>query len=507
MERIFDSDDVVEKDDVEIDEEVDVIISEWMGYMLLYESMLGSVITARDRWLKPGGLILPSHATLYMAPVTHPNRYSESIDFWRNVYGIDMSAMLPLAKQCAFEEPSVETISGENVLTWPQVVEDGEWISFLYDVCLGPGSLRKLFPQFYGLATNKEVSVCAEDVLVGRGSRVRSFEDKGFYTFLCDSLGVSRSPFASFPWTGCLWNLVFLCFWVLAKDVNSELVALEFEESVGLIPIARFWLVVKHIDCHTVTVEELETVTARYSFKSMMQAPLHGFAFWFDVEFNTPVMSSASNNGSSSVSLLPSNCPDGGQRKKRTNPDLALLLSTAPEDPPTHWQQLMPSIIEFMSHVITLEFSASQVANMESVLVGFCTSLVMYPIFPHPLRIRILNQHSISQQPPPTVNQNPSLQQPLNPMLQQLKEKVDAAAAKVRWDLCTSGESVSSWKVTQSALLATLIYFYEPIEVEQDQLIEGSVTLTQSKENCRFMNIHVEYASGGRSFVKESVMR
>ncbi|XP_050271048.1 probable protein arginine N-methyltransferase 6 isoform X2 [Quercus robur] len=102
-------------EDVEIDEEVDVIISEWMGYMLLYESMLGSVITARDRWLKPGGLILPSNATLYMAPVTHSDRYSESIDFWRNVYGIDMSAMLPLAKQCAFEDPCVETIMGENV--------------------------------------------------------------------------------------------------------------------------------------------------------------------------------------------------------------------------------------------------------------------------------------------------------------------------------------------------------------------------------------------------------
>ena len=26
---------------------------------------------------------------LYMAPVTHSDRYSESIDFWRDVYGID----------------------------------------------------------------------------------------------------------------------------------------------------------------------------------------------------------------------------------------------------------------------------------------------------------------------------------------------------------------------------------------------------------------------------------
>ncbi|KAK1373167.1 hypothetical protein POM88_029360 [Heracleum sosnowskyi] len=78
-------------EDVEINEEVDVIISEWMGYMLLYESMLGSVITARDCCLKPGGLILPSTATLYMAPVTHPDRYGESIDLWRNVYGIDIA--------------------------------------------------------------------------------------------------------------------------------------------------------------------------------------------------------------------------------------------------------------------------------------------------------------------------------------------------------------------------------------------------------------------------------
>jgi len=35
---------------------VDIIISEWMGYCLLYEAMLDSVIWARDRYLAPGGL-------------------------------------------------------------------------------------------------------------------------------------------------------------------------------------------------------------------------------------------------------------------------------------------------------------------------------------------------------------------------------------------------------------------------------------------------------------------
>lgn len=32
-------------------DKVDIIISEWMGYFLLYESMLDTVIYARDKWL------------------------------------------------------------------------------------------------------------------------------------------------------------------------------------------------------------------------------------------------------------------------------------------------------------------------------------------------------------------------------------------------------------------------------------------------------------------------
>ena len=45
-------------------EKVDIIISEWMGYFLLYESMLDTVIVARDRWLVQDGLILPDKCTL-----------------------------------------------------------------------------------------------------------------------------------------------------------------------------------------------------------------------------------------------------------------------------------------------------------------------------------------------------------------------------------------------------------------------------------------------------------
>ena len=40
-------------------EKVDIIVSEWMGYCLFYESMLNTVIYARDKWLvTDSGLIL-----------------------------------------------------------------------------------------------------------------------------------------------------------------------------------------------------------------------------------------------------------------------------------------------------------------------------------------------------------------------------------------------------------------------------------------------------------------
>lgn len=38
-----------------------------MGYGLLFESMLGSVLAARDAWLKPGGAMLPDRASIRVA--------------------------------------------------------------------------------------------------------------------------------------------------------------------------------------------------------------------------------------------------------------------------------------------------------------------------------------------------------------------------------------------------------------------------------------------------------
>ena len=61
-------------------QQYDIIISEWMGYFLLYESMLDTVLEARDRYLKPGGLIFPDHATMYLAAIEDQDYKEEKIN-------------------------------------------------------------------------------------------------------------------------------------------------------------------------------------------------------------------------------------------------------------------------------------------------------------------------------------------------------------------------------------------------------------------------------------------
>jgi len=85
--------------------QVDVVVSEWMGYCLLFENMLPSVLSVRDRFLKPGGLMLPSRCRLLMAPWEDDKWRDSKLKFWHNVHGVDMSALVPLATATACSKP------------------------------------------------------------------------------------------------------------------------------------------------------------------------------------------------------------------------------------------------------------------------------------------------------------------------------------------------------------------------------------------------------------------
>ncbi len=107
-------------EDLELPEPVDVIISEWMGYALLFEGMLSSVLVARDRWLKPGGMLIPGQARLYACAVEDFEVEAKRFAFWDSVYGYDMSAIAEYARH----EPLVDSVDPHCLVTESAVITD-----------------------------------------------------------------------------------------------------------------------------------------------------------------------------------------------------------------------------------------------------------------------------------------------------------------------------------------------------------------------------------------------
>lgn len=126
-------------EDVELPiQQFDIIVSEWMGYFLLYESMLDTVLLARDKYLAPGGLIFPDTATIFLAAIEDEEYKDEKINcecfpyplwflqaltstVWDNVYGFDFSCI----KDIAMREPLVDTVELKTVVTNPHPLKVG----------------------------------------------------------------------------------------------------------------------------------------------------------------------------------------------------------------------------------------------------------------------------------------------------------------------------------------------------------------------------------------------
>jgi len=106
------------------DLEVDIIVSEWMGFYLLHESMLDTVIYARDKWLKKEtGLLFPSIAYLYMCPVDLSSSPSvTSSSSWSDFYGFDFSPVGSVVTANRLATPSVEDVKEDQLLSEPQIL-------------------------------------------------------------------------------------------------------------------------------------------------------------------------------------------------------------------------------------------------------------------------------------------------------------------------------------------------------------------------------------------------
>ncbi len=80
-------------EEVELPEQVDLIISVFTGNLLFSEDLLPSLFHARDRYLKPGGKLIPDLAELLLAPVSAPELHAKYVGRWSEPnMGLDFSA-------------------------------------------------------------------------------------------------------------------------------------------------------------------------------------------------------------------------------------------------------------------------------------------------------------------------------------------------------------------------------------------------------------------------------
>ncbi len=87
--------------ELDLDEPVDLIVSEWLGNFAFVEAMLDDVIAVRDRHMASGGRMLPSAVSAMLAPIDDAALYStDGPGFWRRtVHGLDYSKLEKLELQ------------------------------------------------------------------------------------------------------------------------------------------------------------------------------------------------------------------------------------------------------------------------------------------------------------------------------------------------------------------------------------------------------------------------
>jgi histone-arginine methyltransferase CARM1 len=99
-------------EEVDLPERVDVIVSEPIGFLLVHERMLESYVAARDKFLKPGGLMMPASGSIIIAPLSDHALFKEQSDkvaFWDcgEFFGLDLRPMLDQAKEEFFSQAIV----------------------------------------------------------------------------------------------------------------------------------------------------------------------------------------------------------------------------------------------------------------------------------------------------------------------------------------------------------------------------------------------------------------
>lgn len=114
--------------DGENQQQIDIIVSEWMGFYLLHEGMLDSVLFARDKFLKSDGSMFPQNATIYLAPCQLPSLF----DDWNSHDNVQMQSFGAALRLQKSMKPEIMVVPTKDLLHEGSVIA---WID-LNDVTL-----------------------------------------------------------------------------------------------------------------------------------------------------------------------------------------------------------------------------------------------------------------------------------------------------------------------------------------------------------------------------------
>jgi protein arginine N-methyltransferase 1 len=101
---------------VVLPERVDAIVGDIHDTFGLQARGLAAIVDARDRWLRPHGVLIPCRIQLMTVPVEAPDLYRKAIDVWHmGIHGMDFSPLRSLA----VNQPVAARIEGSQLLAEP----------------------------------------------------------------------------------------------------------------------------------------------------------------------------------------------------------------------------------------------------------------------------------------------------------------------------------------------------------------------------------------------------
>ena len=102
---------------IKANREIDIILGEWNGSILVNTKTIRDVIEVRDKFLHPSGSVFPNKGHLVMNFIEDSKYYEERFGFWNDVYGFNMKNV----KELVYNEACLDYCTNNMIQTFDNI--------------------------------------------------------------------------------------------------------------------------------------------------------------------------------------------------------------------------------------------------------------------------------------------------------------------------------------------------------------------------------------------------